>query len=59
MELYKNAVTNELRNMLTVWELVSVNPNSTFHKIGYIRRKINGLCDLLDKIEREEQRKAA
>lgn len=54
-DLYKNAVTNELRQMLTAWEMTINNPAALMETTVRLRLKIIRLCEILDKIERMEQ----
>lgn len=58
MDLYKDAVCNELRQVLTAWEMRLANPNTKKYILDSLRLKIEGLCAILDQIEKTE-RKAA
>lgn len=54
MDMYKQAVIHELREMLTVWEGSLANPKTTMENIARLRLKIIYLCQILDKIEKLE-----
>ncbi len=56
--LLKDACTHELRELLTVWHALEVNPNATQRDFTRIREKINKVCAWLDQIEKNENFRA-
>lgn len=56
MDMYRDAICHELREMLTAWEACQANPQTTKETIARTRIKVINLCTILDKIEQTEKR---
>lgn len=55
MDLYKQALACELKGLMETWERLQVNKAATERDYSRIREKINGVCSLLNEIERKEK----
>lgn len=55
MDLYKDAVCNELHKLLAKLQQLNVCPDTLKKDIDSVTMRVRVLCDMLDLIERQER----